>query len=215
MLSRLFANLCTANPLLRALSRTHTFRGYLADISNEDSRLSVDILVGSDYYWDLVTGSICRSLKRPTAVYTKLGWVLSSPTLSIESVQCSVNLTTTHVLRIDTHQGETSSLDEQLRSFWELELLGIHVVEKTLLDDFAGSVRFQDGRYKVSLPWKEFYSTQPDNYQLIIEAVPVGEATCKRIHHLPHHAVVRRDKPTTKLRIVYMTLLLDLMTALP
>ena len=60
---------------------------------------------------------------------------------------------------------ETTGLDEQLRSFWELESLGIHEVEKTLYDDFSSNVMFQDGRYKVSLPWKEFHEI-PDNYYL-------------------------------------------------
>ena len=124
------------------------------------------ILIGSDCYWDLVTGSVCRSGKGPTAIHTKLGWVLSGPTLSNREVRCSVNLTTTHVLRVNTHQDETTGLDEQLRSFWELESLGILGEERTLYDDFTGSIKFQDGRYKVSLPWREFHEPLPDNYQL-------------------------------------------------
>ncbi len=133
-------------------------------------------------------------------------------------------------------KGGSSGLDEQLRSFWELESLGIRDEEKTLLDDFAATVKFEEGRYKVSLPWKEFCRALPDNYQLslgrlrgllhrlkqnptiskeyhdtikeqlrrgVVEPVPVGEATRNRTHYLPHHAVVRHDKTTTKLRIVY------------
>ena len=37
------------------------------------------------------------------------------------------------------------SLDEQLRSFWELESLGIQEVEKTLYDDFASNLVFSQG----------------------------------------------------------------------
>lgn len=122
----------------------------LADFSSNESSLQVDILIGSDYYWDLVTGSVCRSTKGPTALHTKLGWVLSGPTISNEVMQCSMNLTTTHVLRVDTLQDETTGLDERLRAFWELESLGILSgilsEEKTLYDDFTGSIKFQDGR---------------------------------------------------------------------
>ena len=51
----------------------------LADFSESSSCLSVDLLVGCDHYWDLVMGSICRGEKGPTAIHTKLGWVLSGP----------------------------------------------------------------------------------------------------------------------------------------
>ena len=39
----------------------------------------------------------------------------------------------------------------------------------------------------------------------IIEAVDVSEPTPDKVHYLPHHGVVRTDKTTTKLRVVYDT----------
>ena len=51
----------------------------LADSSDGVSNLPVDLLIGSDYYWDLVTGSICKIDGGPTVVHTKLGWVLWVP----------------------------------------------------------------------------------------------------------------------------------------
>ena len=126
-----------------------------------------------------------------------------------------------------------SSLDDQLRAFWELEALGIQDKEKTLYDEFTGVVQFKDGRYQVPLPWREFHDPLPDNYQLsvtrlhglicrlqqdeeeydgiirgqlengIIEAIPADEISSKTVHYLPHHAIVRRDKATTKVQVVY------------
>ena len=45
----------------------------LADSSYEDEDLNVDILIGSEYYWKLVTGEVIRGYVGPTAVHTKLG----------------------------------------------------------------------------------------------------------------------------------------------
>ena len=50
-------------------------------------------------------------------------------------------------------------LSEQLRSFWELESLGIHEQEKTLYSEFVNHVSFQEGHYKVTLPWKELHDS--------------------------------------------------------
>ena len=137
----------------------------LADYSQSDQDLEVDILVGSDYYGDLVMGGVSRGSSDPTAIHTKLGWVLSGPTCSREVDHCSMNLVTTHVLRIDTQQNDSKSLDETLQSFWDLESLGIREPEKTMYE-FANTIAFQDGRYMVSLPWKEFHGPLPNNYQL-------------------------------------------------
>lgn len=65
----------------------------------------------------------------------------------------SVTQSVTHVLHSETHSVEQSTLDDQLQSFWELEALGIQEKERTLFDDFASSVKFENGRYKVALPW--------------------------------------------------------------
>lgn len=35
-----------------------------------------------------------------------------------------------------------------------------------LFDDFASSVKFENGRYKVALPWREFHDPLPNNHQL-------------------------------------------------
>ena len=129
----------------------------LADHADEASSVHVDVLIGSDHYWNLVTGSICRGDGVLTAIHIKLSWVLSGPASARGSLQCSINLTTTHVLRADTQMPETN-LDVQLRSFWELESLDIHE-KKTLHDEFSSNITYQDGRYMVSLPFMTFYQT--------------------------------------------------------
>ena len=48
-------------------------------MAKESSYNTIDILVGSDFYWTLVTGEIVKTDKGSVAVGSKLGWLLSGP----------------------------------------------------------------------------------------------------------------------------------------
>ena len=172
-----------SQPIAICIEKTHSLNGLdFADYSDGKSSSHVDILICSDYYWELVTGSVCRSEKGPTAVHTKLGWVLSGPMLEGYRAQSSTNLITTHVLQVDTHQQKIVNLDEQLQSFWELESLGIQKVERTLYDEFTCSIVFHQGRYQVALSWKEFHDVLPDHYQLSLNRL---RGLLRRLRHDP------------------------------
>ena len=207
----------------------------LADSADIGEVLEVDMLIGSDFYWSLVTGRVRRGRSGPMAIHTRIGWILSGP---VDRQEVSVNLTlaATHALKIDTHPVE-QNLDDQLRRFWELESLGIMKDEPSVYDKFVQRISFDGQRYQVSLPWKENAPPLPDNFELcrrrldsllrrlkqnppllveydsvirdqlsrgIIEVVNNTSLDGhERIHYLPHHGVVRQDKTTSKLRIVY------------
>ncbi len=49
----------------------------LADSADVSDVLEIDVLIGLDTYWDLVTGKVIRGRDGPTAVHTKVGWVPS------------------------------------------------------------------------------------------------------------------------------------------
>ena len=95
----------------------------LADPTETCNDLEVDVLIGSDMYWSLVTGKVTRSEFGPIAIHSKVGWILSGP---VDQHEVSMNLCTSsiHNLKIDTYQAETS-LDCQLSRFWDLDSLGI------------------------------------------------------------------------------------------
>ena len=147
-----------------------------------------------------------------------------------------MNLITSHIIKADGLQPDLEPLDDTLRSFWELESLGIRGPERTVHDEFVDTITFKDGRYQVSLLWKEFHKPLPDHYQLslkrlwgllrrlrqnptvlreyghiirdqlkkgIVEPVAEQSPTSNRLNYLPHHAVVRSNKSTTKVRVVY------------
>ena len=70
----------------------------LACPSRDMAQKGPDILIGCDFYWDIVTGETVRGDRGPTAVQTKLGWVLSGP-ISINESHSSASLVT-HILRV-------------------------------------------------------------------------------------------------------------------
>ena len=143
----------------------------LADPTDGRSRLKVDILVGSDQYWDLITGETRRGQSGPVAISTELGWVLSGPAVPPDQIQPLTSLVT-HTLRVDGLPPTDQALDDSLKSFWELESFGISPRSDTDLsvhEEFEGSVRFVYGRYQVELPWKNSHPPLADHYNLCLK----------------------------------------------
>lgn len=212
--------------------------GHLSQLGldiDQDESMQVDLLIGSDFYWEFVTGKTIRGDGGPVAIETTLGWVLSGPTGVSEQERSAVSLMNTHTLLVE---GITNKdLDKTLRSFWELESLGIEEVSNDpVCDRFTSTLQVRNGRYEVSLPWRDYHDDLPDNYDLsrrrlhgllkrlqqnpavlreydsiicdqfekgIVEPVGDSELAPDVTHYLPHHAVIRIDKDTTKVRVVY------------
>ena len=230
--------LLTVSPIRRpstqlCIDRYDHLRGIkLVELEEE---IKPDILIGSDHYWEFLTGEIIRGKEGPVAVHSQLGWILSGPVME-EDANTSVSLVT-HVLGAQLTPAEVSkNLDTQLRAFWDLESFGIEAKETSVLHS-ESTVRFVNRRYEVNLPWKDPDVTLSDNYDLCLrrlrallwklrketdimrkyEAVMEEQlengiieelqdpsmADGQPIQYLPHHAVVRCDKDTTKLRVVY------------
>uniref|UniRef100_A0A1X7T931 Peptidase aspartic putative domain-containing protein n=1 Tax=Amphimedon queenslandica TaxID=400682 RepID=A0A1X7T931_AMPQE len=132
----------------------------LADTLPDDD---LEILIGSDCYWKVVTGERIQGSHGPAAIYTRLGWVISGPVPHFDG-SYSTNLIT-QVLRVDS--GPTfRELDKRLKAFVELESLGIKDLEDIVHEQFCCIVTLREGRYEVSLPWKNSYSTIPDHFEL-------------------------------------------------
>ena len=132
----------------------------LADHYDENREVTVDILIGLDRYWDFMREGIIKRPEGIVAQETVFGWVLSG------SWQAKGNRTLSSV----SHQLCCLSdvPDSTLRNFWELETIGIGSEEGSadiahgdpVLRKFNNTVEFKEGRYEVSLPWKE--NLKPD-----------------------------------------------------
>ena len=135
----------------------------LAD-SGDRRHDNIDILIGAGVYWKLVSGNIKKDDNSGlVAISSIFGWLISGP---IENQDNSVNLVASHVLKISCEIKEEKLLSSQLSKFWSLDGIGIQEEETSVYDEFIDNIKFEDGRYKVKLPFKESHPVIPDNYIL-------------------------------------------------
>jgi hypothetical protein len=207
----------------------------LVDSALPTDTLEIDVLIGSDSYWDLVTGKIVKGENGPTAIQTRVGWVLSGPAGRQE---IAVNLTFNSVHTLKVESCPNSTLDEQLKCFWDLESLGIINLRRNQFwtsscnryDLMARDMKFAYHGRSI------YHPPLPDHLDLckrrlssllkrlrrdpqllaeydaiimeqlakgIVEVVTEPSKSCDKVHYLPYHGVVRQDKSTSKVRVVY------------
>ena len=51
-----------------------------------------------------------------------------------------------------------------MKKFWELEAIGVSTQEETVHEKFFDTIHLNNGRYEVSLPWREQHALLPDNH---------------------------------------------------
>ena len=90
----------------------------LADSIEGREGLPIDVLIGCDHYWDLITGTVCRGKEGPIAIHSKLGWVLSGAAILMKQVTSSLTCNVaTHSLRVDGHPIGSEQLEERFGHF--------------------------------------------------------------------------------------------------
>ena len=90
------------------------------ELANSKSKSDIDLLIGSDFYWLLVTGNVrFGNPGEPVGVETKFGWVLNGP-LKGEDVNGLFNTNfvsqvSSHILFINSDQkSESLGLENKL-----------------------------------------------------------------------------------------------------
>ena len=151
---------------------------YLKDLNPVGSGTmeEIDILIGSDFYWSLVTGKVkMGKTGEPNAIETNFGWALNGP-LNEKASQghvTAVNETKTHVLNLCFEPTKTSDptkaegLEIDLKKLRYLEALDIILKEKSMLDHFIKSIHLNnERRYETNLPFKENHPLLYDHFDL-------------------------------------------------
>ena len=82
----------------------------------------------------------------PIALAAKLGYVLSGPTMIVSDSDNgnTVNLTATHVLKVEASVVSQDELASELGIFWDYESLGIQDEDLSLYDKFVSEVEFSE-----------------------------------------------------------------------
>ena len=112
--------------------------------------IAIDLLIGLDFYWKIMTGKFKELAPGLVAQKSVLGWVVSGSvpskgdTKSVPSLQLFCK--------------GTACAPEQY--FWDLEAIGITDQQDLegvdhVMESFKASVKKEEDRYTVSLPWKE------------------------------------------------------------
>ena len=125
------------------------------------------MLLGADYYHEIVTGDIIKSDTGPTAVRSKIGWLLLGPTSTTTSSYTMSHLVIDGRREMLFEEKENDELVTNLKRFWELESLGIvEKDENPVFTDVLRDITFNGNRYEVGLPWKEEMPSLSNDYEL-------------------------------------------------
>ncbi|XP_052749871.1 uncharacterized protein LOC128200456 [Galleria mellonella] len=129
-----------------------------------NSPSAIDLLIGADVFWDLLDEGRLRLPSGPYLQKSKLGWLLSGPLLIPNN-----NLHSNKVIQCNFAQ--MSSLDIQLRKFWELEEVSgsknlLTEDERQCEESFINTTkRDSNGRFAVRIPLKESADALGDSYE--------------------------------------------------
>ena len=195
--------------------------------------LKVDILIGMDVYWNLLSSDVCRLTSELVAHRSRLGWMLSGrlPTSGSQPQPQSGGEV--------AHQLFCKGIEE---NFWTLDSIGItdsvESADDQVFANFKAEIQDVGGRYSVALPWregmkdrlkpnrasaqkrlnaldrrlsgdKELAHKYDEFFQVMVdqgmvEQVPEDEIDISGpVYYLPHHPVVKDTSTTTKVRPVF------------
>ena len=100
--------------IYHALKQFPHLRGLqLAHPVTENEKFEISVLIGADYYWHFVGDHVIRG-NGPTAVQSKLGYLLSGPIPSATHV----STTLVHLFHVDA---TSTAATCELEKFWQVE----------------------------------------------------------------------------------------------
>ena len=163
--------ICSNLPVPVNVNTYTNLQGFnLADNGNLPHN-AIDILIGSDSYWQVVAGDMVNGDCGPVAMNSIFGWLLFGPV----SHPLALTEPSTHLYVVGKDQctskcTQIDCLVQMLKSFWDNESVGIcdaTAGEQSI--PFLPEIQFDGIKYEIKLPWKENYPSQITfTYALIV-----------------------------------------------
>ena len=178
--------ICMPLPASIDLEKYNYLQGYeLADQYTHTTNFTerpINLLIGSDQYYDIVTGDTVKSItqKGPVAVSSIFGYLICGPTTDSPDDEMHVNSCLIVQCQHDPFiiEQHSDKLENTLKRFWESEETGVNsrsFIDKRIEDEntdehenFLKDIRFVGNRYQVKLPWidAESMPSLTGNYDL-------------------------------------------------
>ena len=118
----------------------------------------IDMLIGSDICWNFVIRETKRSpWENLVAVNSFFGWLISGPIeCNKQETDKTVTLAATNMLKIGCYKAKDEKGLNENSKFWGLDAVDIKDNEISIYEKLKDDIKFQNSRYSVKLPVKEF-----------------------------------------------------------
>ncbi|GBM17102.1 hypothetical protein AVEN_133355-1 [Araneus ventricosus] len=151
----------------------------LADPYEKTDNLPIEVLIGADFYWTVMTVKPPKKLTESLVLMSSIfGWFLrgsrSMTNIKFDKTYAFHNICTDKV----TLQEE----DEDVRPFWDLEALGIKASQEKEMSTLNREIL------------KQFH----DSYKNQVEIAPETTVNESRTFYLPHHVVKKHKNNNAK-----------------
>ena len=145
--------------------------------------MAIDLLVGSDYFWDVVGGD---KIILPSGIFmlpSKFGYIITGryPENNCDNQDRSSStlLVATKTSKVSSDRNFYCSVNvsliknPDLEKFWCLETIGIKDPmgkenDEEAIVRFCETIKFEDGRYQVTWPWKSDSVCMSDNFEVAL-----------------------------------------------
>ena len=168
--------LCTSENMQHLVSNLD-----MADsIPTESESSSIELLIGNDYYLDILLSQKIEIQPGLYLLASKLGWILTGRTSEINSetevtsmlsiLTYGNNITKSCVF---TNVDRVNQRKPDLEDFLNVESIGVldnpnSTNDEIAKENFKQTVRFEEGRYQVTWPWKDSDPDLPVNRELAL-----------------------------------------------